>query len=109
MNLEVLGHRVLVKPDPLEKVSSGGIIVVNEASDNFKREEGAIVTGTVVSIGPTAWLDPGLGGTPWVAIGDHVVYGKYAGKKVKDPVTEEEYQILNDEDIQIKIHNSKDV
>lgn len=88
-----VGHRVLVKPLPLEKQSKGGIILSHD-----ERKEKAQVRGTVVSIGPTAWkaFD---NGEPWAAVGDEVWFAQYGGYLVRDPETDEEYRLLNDEDV----------
>ncbi len=93
--LEVVGHRVLVKPHLQEEVSEGGIYIA--VGDTFKREQGATQIGTIVGIGPNAWLDfkPG---DPWAEVGDKIYYAKYAGKNVT--IDEEEYVIINDEDVQ---------
>ena len=66
-----------------------------------KQEPLATTTGTVVSIGPNAWkaFDPGPDWAPWAEVGDRVMYAKYGGKVVKDPDTNEEFVVLNDEDI----------
>lgn len=86
-------HRILVKPDPVETKTAGGIILaVNE-----KREQAAAECGTVVAIGNTAFKD--FGGDPsLVPIGTRIFYAKYAGKEVKD-IDDTIYVALNDEDI----------
>lgn len=96
--LEVLGHRVLVKPKEVERKTSSGIVL---AIDD-KRERMATQQGEVVGIGPNAWkaFDDGV---PWVKLGDTVLFPKYAGKLFKDPHTEEDYFIINDEDIMIRV------
>lgn len=87
------GHRVLVKPDPIEKVSEGGIIIQYE---NKNRVEEAQVTGTVVEVGPQAWKDFS-DGTPWAKNGDRVLFAKYGGYAIE--IEEEYHRIMNDEDI----------
>lgn len=116
MPIKPTGHRVLVQSDVIEtKTQSGLILAVDE-----KLEVGAKVTGTVVDIGPTAYMHPDLGGipvvndhgrvvahkpNPWIKVGDRVYWSKYAGKRVVDPsdplteTTEKVLVILNDEDI----------
>jgi co-chaperonin GroES (HSP10) len=36
-------------------------------------------------------------------VGDTVFYAKYAGKWIRDPETDEEFLIVNDEDIVAKV------
>jgi len=88
------GYRVLVKADPIETVSKGGIVVVASLEDE-KMERAAQTNGTLVAIGMTVWENS----VPWAKIGDRVTYIRHAGKPQIDPITEEEYVIINDEDI----------
>lgn len=94
MKTKPCGHRVIVKPDPIEEVTESGIVVsVGEKKD---REQAAQTSGVVVAIGPTAWraFDDG---DPWCAIGDRVRYAKYGGWAFHEDG--EEYRLLNDEDV----------
>lgn len=61
------------------------------------RNDASVDKGIVISIGPTAWKD--FHGTPWCKVGDEVIFAKFAGKIVKDEDDNEDYFILNDEDI----------
>lgn len=97
--IEPLGHRVIIFPDPVEEVSKGGIILHLDE----RQEKAACSSGTVVDFGPSAWLDPALGGKPWVKKGDRVVYAKYSGKFITDPDDEKEYVMVNDDAIQARI------
>lgn len=88
-------HRVLVKPDDVETVSKGGIVIAVDP----KKERVAVETGHVLAIGDTAFKDyqkSPVDFTP--VVGNRVYYAKYAGKIVKD-TDDKEYLILNDEDI----------
>jgi co-chaperonin GroES (HSP10) len=101
--IEPLGHRVLVKPEKVEdvdpairKARMAGLDLSAITGD--KREQEAVVIGTVVKVGATAWKDPSLGGVPWAVPGDRVFFAKFSGKSVslngEDPLL-----IMNDEDI----------
>lgn len=85
-------HRILVKPDSVETVSAGGIVL----AINEKREQAAAERGTVVSMGDTVFKDFG-GDASTLKVGDRVAYAKYAGKTISDG--KEDLVILNDEDI----------
>ena len=85
------GYRVLVKADPIETESKGGIVIVSDE----KLERAAQTNGTLIAVGDTAWS----GEDPWAKVGDRVTYVRHSGKFIQDPKTEEEYVILNDEDI----------
>lgn len=87
------GHRVLVKPLPLETQTKGGIFIPTD-----ERKEKAQIRGTIVAVGPNAWkaFDDG---SPWASEGDEVWFAQYGGYLVRDPVTDEEFRLLNDEDV----------
>lgn len=88
------GHRLLVKPDVVEEVSTGGIVLVTK--DQKAREQLAQVKGTLVAIGDTAWADQPKG--PWAKVGDKVSVGKYAGLLCQG-VDGCEYRIVSDLDL----------
>lgn len=97
--VEVVGHRVLLKPYFDSEETEWGFQL--DVGDTFKREKAATVVGKVVSIGPMAWK--AFDGNhpdwkPWAKVGDIVYFAKYGGKFIK--VNDEDYIIVNDEDIQ---------
>ncbi len=99
LNLEVLGHRVLVKPDVIDEVSEGGIIqIITEKQ--MRLERAGAKTGIIIELGAGVWPEE----DNWVEVGDYVVFSKYGGKPIQDPITEEEYLIMNDEDVLCIIH-----
>lgn len=94
--IKAVGYRLIVKPDEILRKTESGIVL--EYGENEKLEEGARITGTVIDIGPECW---GMhnGNTPWCAVGDKVFWAKYAGKTIVDPYTQEQFFVLNDEDV----------
>lgn len=102
--IQVDGYRVLVKPDPLEKLSRGGIVLPLDAFGYEVAQE----YGTLVQIGPLAWKEANRRAGmdleyKWFNIGDRVLYSKYGGKLLVDEETEEKYVVLNDEDVLAKV------
>ncbi len=103
MRLVPAGHRILIKPDPVEEKTEAGIILHASESDK-KLEKAGMARGTVESIGVNAWkaYDDA---TPWCSVGDRVIYAKYTGQFVSDPDENdpskepEEFVVINDEDI----------
>ena len=85
------GHKVVVRPDKVEEMSEGGIILVDETKD---REHRASTQGTIVGLGPDVILS--FHDTAAMA-GDRVLYVQYAGVIYKEDG--DEYWIMNDEDI----------
>jgi len=97
--INVKGYRVLVKPDELEKVSKGGIIVTVSGTNEERLEKAGQQFGTVVGIGDACWKGEAFG-EPWCRYGDRVLFSRHAGRFVYDPSDEEvSYMIMNDTDI----------
>lgn len=97
-----IGFRVHVKPDLSETdkaAKKAGIVLA--LHEDRKSERIAVDTGVVVDIGPTAWAD--YGGTPWVKIGDKVVYARHAGYAVGED--DDKILVLNDADIVTKLED----
>ena len=95
--IEPTGHHVIVKPDHVQELSKGGILIT-ASSDMLKREQAATTTGVIVSIGVNAWKAYD-GGEPWAAVGDRVYYTKHVSKTIKDEVTQEEFFLMTDDNI----------
>jgi co-chaperonin GroES (HSP10) len=101
--IKPIGHKILVKADDIETTTDSGIVLVLDE----KLERASQMRGTLVAIGPTAWqafryVDTNgkwKNGKPWALPGDRVLYSKYAGKIVEDPETEQDFVLMNDEDL----------
>jgi len=105
--IEVVGHRVLIKPEHFtEEVKEGALKGFKlDIGEDWKREKAATVIGTIVSIGPTAWISVD-DGRPWAAVGDKVYYAKYSGKVITEKDTD--YIVCNDMDVIAKIVEAED-
>jgi chaperonin GroES len=85
MNIKPLGDRVLVVAVKEEEVTKSGIVLPETAKE--KKAEGEIIAlGTGEKLTKLN-----------LAIGQKVVFGKYAGDDLK--VDDKEYKILNHEDL----------
>ena len=89
MNVKPLNDRVLVKRTEGEAKSAGGIIIPDTAKE--KPQE-----GLVVAVGPGK-LDKGERTPVQVAVGDKVLFGKYAGTDVT--VAGEDHVLLREDEI----------
>ena len=96
MPITPVGHRLLVKPDPIEEKTVGGIYITTDVTR--VRDEQAQTCGTVVAVGKNCWkaFDDG---SAWCQEGDHISFAKYGGFVIKDPTDGVEYRLLNDEDV----------
>lgn len=93
------GYSILVKPDPVETTTAGGIVLAVDEG----REAAGSVTGTVMDVGELAWkiLVDGVikqAFEPYARIGDRIQYRRYTGVSVKD-VDGQEYFLMNDDDV----------
>lgn len=104
ISLEPAGHRVLIKPDSIEETDEvvkaakkAGLEIVQDKLTE-RAEKASQIYGTLVAVGINAWKAYDEG-EPWAEVGDRVAYSKWGGKFITDPVTKEEYVVLNDDDI----------
>ena len=76
MNIKPLHDRVVIKRMEEEKVSAGGIVIPDSATEKP-------IKGEVVAVGEGKPLDNGSTRAPKVKVGDKVLFGKYSGQEFK--------------------------
>jgi co-chaperonin GroES (HSP10) len=120
LKLRVPGHKILIKPDPIEveqelsKENSALAAMgfkVADVDGSKEREKKATTTGTLVAVGPMAWKafdGEKEGWEPWAQIGEKVMFGRYAGDLITHPETKEEYMLLNDEDLYLVLETNNE-
>jgi len=106
MTIKAILHRLVVKPIELEvydeveaKLKELGMELGRTEESKYRHTQ--IDQGYVLDIGPTAFLDYVKKhdlAVP-VKLGMLVTYARHSGKAVKDPSTDTEVVILNDDDI----------
>lgn len=90
MNIRPLHDRVVVKREPQETKSAGGIVIPDTASEKP-------TFGKVIAVGQGKVLDNGQTRAPDVKVGDRVLFGKYSGTEVK--VNNEEIVVMREDDV----------
>jgi len=90
IKIEPLGKRVLIRPDELEEVTKGGLVLPPSASEDQKPE-----TGTIVKLG--SGKEEGKDITFDVSVGDRVYFKKYSPDEVQ--IDEDKYLLIDVEDI----------
>ncbi len=90
MKPQPLFDRVVIKRVEEEKLSAGGIVIPDSATEKP-------IKGEVIAVGPGKALDNGSVRAPGVKVGDKVLFGKYAGTEVKLDGTE--YLVVKEDDI----------
>ncbi|MFN3975029.1 MAG: co-chaperone GroES [Dehalococcoidia bacterium] len=89
-----LGDRVVVRPVEREEVTKSGIVLPETAKE--KPQE-----GEVIAVGPGRITDDGKRIPMELAVGDRVLFAKYAGTEFKEDGVE--YLIIRESDILAKI------
>ena len=90
MNIRPLHDRVVVKREPQEQRSSGGILIPDTAGEKP-------TFGKVIAVGQGKVLENGQTRAIDIKIGDRVLFGKYSGTEVK--VNNEELVVMREEDV----------
>lgn len=86
-------HTVLIEPDSVETTTASGIVIPDMVTE---KERKAVEYGTVVSVGPRAFID--YGRSPDILMtGCKVTYARYAGKEIVDGG--KKYLLVNDVDV----------
>ena len=88
--LKPLGDRVIVTVEAEKEETVGGIVLASNAKEKPQ-------TGKVAAVGEGALSPEGKRLPMSVAVGDEIMYDKYAGSEVK--YEGEKYLILHDKDI----------
>lgn len=95
MKIQPLGDRIVVKVvEVVEEKTKSGLYVPDTAKEKPQEAD-------VLAVGPGALSDEGKRLPMDVAVGDKVIFSKYAGTEVK--VDGEEYLVLSSRDILAKI------
>ena len=90
MKLRPLHDRVIVKRMEEERMSAGGIVIPDSATEKPVRGEvTAVGNGKILENGEKRALD--------INVGDTILFGKYSGTEVK--VSGEELLVMREEDI----------
>ena len=90
MKLRPLHDRVIVKRMEEERMSAGGIVIPDSATEKPSRGEIlAVGNGKILENGEKRALD--------IKVGDKVLFGKYSGTEVK--VDGEELLVMKEDDI----------
>jgi chaperonin GroES len=98
MHIRPLYDRVVIKRIEQQRTTASGIVIPDTATE--KPEQ-----GEVVAVGSGKVLQDGSVRALEVKVGDHVLFGKYAGQTVK--VDGEELLVMREDDIMGVIDGSQ--
>ena len=94
VNFVPLADRIVILPLEREQTTKGGIYLPDTAREKPQK-------GEVIAVGPGRVSDDGTRIAMELAVGDRVIYSRYAGAEYKDG--DDEYLILRDSDVLAKI------
>jgi len=103
MQVKAVGHRLVIKPYSIEqhdpvfaRAKAAGLTLLEQ---DERRNQVAVDKGTVLEIGPTAFIALNPPGEPaWCKVGDVIGYTRNAGKYIKLD-DESHVLVINDEDV----------
>ncbi len=90
MNIRPLHDRVVVKRTEEEKLSPGGIVIPDSATEKPMR-------GEVVAVGEGKLLDDGTVRALTLKKGDKILFGKYSGTEIK--LDGEDIVVMREDDV----------
>ena len=99
------GWRILVLPYQGTGKTKGGILLADET---VEMHQVATVCGYILRMGPDAYKDKNkFSEGPWCKEKDWVIFGRYAGSRLK--IEGGEIRLLNDDEILATISNPEDI
>lgn len=90
MKMRPLHDRVIVKREPEERKSPGGIVIPDTAAEKP-------IYGKILAVGKGKILENGTVRPLDVKVGDKILFGKYSGTEVK--MDGEELVVMREEDV----------
>ena len=102
---EPTGWRLIVLPFKMDERTKGGIIM-NEST--LEKQQVASQCGNVIAMGDACYVDKErYPNGPWCAVGDWVVFARYAGSRIE--IDGGEVRLLNEDEILATIKNPEDI
>ena len=99
------GWRILVMPYRRKEKTKKGIILPDQA---LEKEHVATVCAYDLEVGPDAYMDKEkFPEGPWCKKGDWIIFGRYAGARIK--IDDGELRLLNDDEILATIQKPEDI
>ena len=99
------GWRILILPFKMSEKTKGGVIMTDKA---IEESQWSTNVGLVMKVGPLCYMDQEKFPTgPWCKEKDWVLFGRYAGARIK--IDGGELRLLNDDEIMATIDNPEDI
>ncbi len=99
------GYNLLIRPVSVKGITKGGLLLPDSTQDDMAY---LTTVGRILALGELAYLDKNkFPKGPWCKVGDYVCYGKHTGTKLLYKGIK--LLILFDDQIMMKVNNSKDL
>lgn len=100
-----VGWRILVLPFKAQEKTKGGVILTDKTVEDSQLTASVAL---VLATGPDAYNDKEkFPNGPWCKQGDWVVFGRYAGSRIR--IDGGEVRLLNDDEILGTVDNPEDI
>ena len=100
-----VGYRMLIKPYIPEKKTKGGILLTDKTMEESQL---TATVAMVLAVGDDAYQDKEkFPNGPWCKQGDWVVFGRYAGSRIR--IDGGEVRLLNDDEILGTVDDPADI
>lgn len=92
-----VGWRIMIEDHRPADETDGGIILPDESKSHAAYLN---YVGKVIELGPECYKHPKFqGGEPWCKEGDYIVFGRYAGQRIKFKGADTGYRFVNDDEV----------
>ena len=99
------GYHILIRPVSIRKETKGGILLPDQFQEDVKY---LTTVGKVLAVGQSAYQDENkFPNGPWCKQGDWVVFGRYAGSRLR--IEGGEVRLLNDDEILGTVDSPEDI
>ena len=99
------GWRMLVLPFRMKEKTDAGLLIGSETID---RQQVASQCGNILAMGDACYADKDrYPSGPWCAVGDWVVFARYAGSRIE--IEGGEVRLLNDDEILATVQDPTDI
>ena len=99
------GWRILVLPFRMKEKTDAGLLIGSETID---RQQVASQCGNVIAMGDSCYKDEErYPNGPWCAVGDWVVFARYAGSRIE--IEGGEVRLLNEDEILATVQDPTDI
>jgi chaperonin GroES len=92
MNLKPIADRIIIKREPSDTKSSGGIILPDNAQKKPQR-------GTILAVGPGKMNKDGVRAAMQLKVGDKVLFTSWAGDEYKDTKNKDDVLVMHESDV----------